>query len=991
MAKRIGLVLANIYQGSAVSMWKVFAEIARKSNGNALIVFPGGKLGELENDEYLRNGIFDLVTPSAVDGAVIWTSALSGAEGSPILSDFVKAKADAVPAVSLGMDVDGCPSVTFDAYHGLLSEISHMIEVHGDRKIAFLRGPETHSSAEERFSAYKDALSSHGIVFDSLLVSSPHSWSDGNKAIQELVDERNLVPGKDFTALVAASDMMLLAASEYLAAKGFSIPLSIHAAGFNDSVENVLMPVELTTVRMPIKELAAESYNLLGKLLDGETCHNMLLPCDLVIRHSCGCKELAGDGFWEKVRKRMPNQDAMQASRLIVSYLKGKGDDELLYSSCEAFIASGGDVGALFDAISILPEDISSSRRNAVHRRIVMEERRAAVDEKQRTQTLLSALNLFKRELLAARSMEAIPEIMQSSFRALGITSACLMLYKDFTYAEAVGGFIGDELTLSREIFPRSLLIPPSLSHWIDHGTFVVEPLFYGKEELGYIIIGTEWVEGYVLEDIRVSLSSALRGISLLEAANEAKDKAESAEREAEQFYATLSGGVMEPIGKIRTALVSPSRLSRQQLLKSVLDAEHLLELSLMERDELFLSFSLFPLHEILPLYGGEPLPLIEADRDKLSDALNLLIEGESYVSLTDDGFVIKGALKDSDRISREYAERVILVHSGLLRTEDGIVSIILRYPSAGGNPVRGHGFVYSGEKPDVPKLEMEPVSIQKLHSRKPAALVLSSISSEASDALLSDTLLGNIPLVIYSSPAPSVKAVLERIAESDELTVVVYGPMSLVPENLRAKARITSSLPETRKKGKEIALFTDYSIDSIRVFRSSVRHASIPVVAVKKRITSQDAEDALSVQNLIIANSSILEYDGFVSHLKTIASSGALPPMTGVLIKKAIAYFNEYAVKGISRWQVAQAVSISEDYLARIFRRELGLSPWEYLNIFRIQLATDLILNSSKTLAEIAETTGFQDQAYFSRVFSKVKGYSPGRLRKLKNIGIVQ
>ena len=83
--------------------------------------------------------------------------------------------------------------------------------------------------------------------------------------------------------------------------------------------------------------------------------------------------------------------------------------------------------------------------------------------------------------------------------------------------------------------------------------------------------------------------------------------------------------------------------------------------------------------------------------------------------------------------------------------------------------------------------------------------------------------------------------------------------------------------------------------------------------------------------------------------------------------------------------------MNISEDYLARIFRREVGLSPWEYLGIFRIQLASDMLLNTGKTLSEIAEDTGFMDQAYFSRVFRKIKGFSPGVLRRHKKVGIVQ
>jgi AraC-like DNA-binding protein len=74
--------------------------------------------------------------------------------------------------------------------------------------------------------------------------------------------------------------------------------------------------------------------------------------------------------------------------------------------------------------------------------------------------------------------------------------------------------------------------------------------------------------------------------------------------------------------------------------------------------------------------------------------------------------------------------------------------------------------------------------------------------------------------------------------------------------------------------------------------------------------------------------------------------------------------------------------VNVSEDYLTRIFRKELGLSPWDYLNRYRIYLATILLKESTLTINEVASQTGFQDQAYFCRVFRKIKGCAPTKIR---------
>ena len=83
-----------------------------------------------------------------------------------------------------------------------------------------------------------------------------------------------------------------------------------------------------------------------------------------------------------------------------------------------------------------------------------------------------------------------------------------------------------------------------------------------------------------------------------------------------------------------------------------------------------------------------------------------------------------------------------------------------------------------------------------------------------------------------------------------------------------------------------------------------------------------------------------------------------------------------------VSRWQLAEYVNISEDYLTRIFKKDMGLSPWDYLNRYRVQLATEMLTQTGSTINEVASATGFQDQAYFCRVFKKIKGVSPGQVR---------
>jgi len=79
----------------------------------------------------------------------------------------------------------------------------------------------------------------------------------------------------------------------------------------------------------------------------------------------------------------------------------------------------------------------------------------------------------------------------------------------------------------------------------------------------------------------------------------------------------------------------------------------------------------------------------------------------------------------------------------------------------------------------------------------------------------------------------------------------------------------------------------------------------------------------------------------------------------------------------------LAKEAGLSESRLSHIFKENTGKTPMEYLMQIRITRAQELLFISSKTLAEIASDCGFQNQFYFSKVFSHATGMPPGQFRK--------
>jgi len=134
----------------------------------------------------------------------------------------------------------------------------------------------------------------------------------------------------------------------------------------------------------------------------------------------------------------------------------------------------------------------------------------------------------------------------------------------------------------------------------------------------------------------------------------------------------------------------------------------------------------------------------------------------------------------------------------------------------------------------------------------------------------------------------------------------------------------------------------------------------------------------------LIICHRAVSSSPEFKSRLKAlIGKDEILPPHTGVLVKKAILYFDQHVETQISRWKLADSVNVNEDYLTRIFHREMGMSPWDYLNRLKVFLAAEFIRQTDKSIQDIAWQVGFNDHAYFCRVFKKIYGVSPKQLLK--------
>lgn len=92
----------------------------------------------------------------------------------------------------------------------------------------------------------------------------------------------------------------------------------------------------------------------------------------------------------------------------------------------------------------------------------------------------------------------------------------------------------------------------------------------------------------------------------------------------------------------------------------------------------------------------------------------------------------------------------------------------------------------------------------------------------------------------------------------------------------------------------------------------------------------------------------------------------------------------NNLTADDLSQGAMAEMAGISKDYFSRIFRNITGTNYSKWLNMIRLEKATELLADKNMTLTEIAMHSGFQSISSFNRVFHAEKGMSPGEYRAL-------
>jgi signal transduction histidine kinase/DNA-binding LacI/PurR family transcriptional regulator/CheY-like chemotaxis protein len=95
-------------------------------------------------------------------------------------------------------------------------------------------------------------------------------------------------------------------------------------------------------------------------------------------------------------------------------------------------------------------------------------------------------------------------------------------------------------------------------------------------------------------------------------------------------------------------------------------------------------------------------------------------------------------------------------------------------------------------------------------------------------------------------------------------------------------------------------------------------------------------------------------------------------------LVRRGMAFIHAHYAEEIGRRDIARTLGVNESHLTHCFDRELGVPPMVYLNRTRIREAKSLLEARNLSITEVAMATGFASPSYFARVFQREVGVSP-------------
>ena len=292
---------------------------------------------DLTESNFYQKGreVYFLPDPEQYDGLILAMSTVQSVKYvNDITERFHKYNK---PIVGVDTKADNAIFCGLDNYRSMYQLVNHMVTIHDCRVLNYLGGPEDNEEDKERFRAFSDCLSAHGIGIEKKRVLhknflKPH----GREAYKEW--KKWGVNMAD--AVICANDFMALGYVDEAEKDGITVPDYMKVTGFDDIDDARRYSPSITTVDRNWKQLGFDSMDALIEALNGNTeFDTRFVEGYICYNESCGCdltRDIRADyiNMLRKDKKDMENMTIHSNLRQILLSSTSMDDFQKAMSRC---------------------------------------------------------------------------------------------------------------------------------------------------------------------------------------------------------------------------------------------------------------------------------------------------------------------------------------------------------------------------------------------------------------------------------------------------------------------------------------------------------------------------------------------------------------------------------------------------------------------------------------------------------------------------------
>ena len=191
-----------------------------------------------------------------------------------------------IPVISYEVPVGRAQVLRTDNRAAMYDMTSHVVTVHGARKLFFVRGIESFTEASEREAGFKQACRDLGIAeSDVRYFNSDYLYQQAYREIGAYLDAGGKLPD----AILCANDSAAMGAAQAVQNHGFLIPDDVIVTGFDNCFEATAYQPQITSVERDYSWASGTSLHNLLRRLEGQEAQVPESRYRLVCAGSCGC------------------------------------------------------------------------------------------------------------------------------------------------------------------------------------------------------------------------------------------------------------------------------------------------------------------------------------------------------------------------------------------------------------------------------------------------------------------------------------------------------------------------------------------------------------------------------------------------------------------------------------------------------------------------------------------------------------------------------